>query len=628
MPDRKIEQPIIVDKHLGMFTSLPSHMIPDYYDANALNASFLSVGYFSSQLQYTRWLTSLVDGSFQPGSSTTFSRSNGLEIPMVVMNHTTKNSLYWINTFGTEPTLELLVDNLTANRRMAYSDQGYNTNSTDGIYFCDGVMDYSFWNGAIAQIASNTATVITLTAQGEYNTSAALGFAASGNVMVGGTVYAYTGISGLTLTGLTALPALTVGAAVYQGVTTYSGAPKFDIMAVNDGRVWGTNSDGVRVYGSEVGDGSNFTVPGTPVPSDPFFFDLIEGNGGMTGLQFFKGYMLLFKRNMVKYFSIDLITDTTRGFSTDILRSGDDLGAASPAGILTINNKCYYVSPKGGIRWVGESEAKDGFTFGDLTNPIRPTLKDGEFSTSNLLYHEKERILLATYQSDSTFSYNNKQIAIEFTEDDALVDVKPICIYDWPIATFFKLSENLYFGSSLEGKIFKAFDGYTKDGAPSLTVVTLKRYAFSNRFNRNRIKWIGVRGRMAPGQLIRFIVSYDRSSSLGTAQGFLSYDEGKYIFSQGTPPTIGSDPIGVSPIGGSLEAIEDLDPYLVFFTLPENQFPYDIELTVYNEGIDEEGNILGTRFTVEDVGFYASNEQLNTDNKRMKPLLDFNTNDV
>lgn len=84
------------------------------------------------------------------------------------------------------------------------------TAKINNLIFVDGVEDNVYlWTGAVTKIASNTATTVTKEGSATW---ASLGFPATGNVRLGGTLYAYTGGSTTTtLTGLTALPALTVG---------------------------------------------------------------------------------------------------------------------------------------------------------------------------------------------------------------------------------------------------------------------------------------------------------------------------------------------------------------------------------------------------------------------------------
>lgn len=697
MPDQDILKPIVIDRHYGMFTSLPSYLIPDGYVANSLNIQSQNIGYITPWKLYTELLSHTVTGKFISGVN--FKKSDGTILPMLLLDTGTVCKLYWYNAASTR--LELLLDNLTTGKRMAWSGEGYNTNTTDGIFFCNGVQNYSFWNGATTVLTSAVSANDI-----EINVSDTTNFSTKGTIIYNGTEVNYgsktaTKLKGATITGtgiafvdsnpdtitdtgngfvtagfqagdkivvsgttnnnttftvatvaagtLTLIPGDTVtaeaaGASVTitgyfhasagadDGVaeavddSTYSSAPKFDILTVNDGRVFGSFTDGVRVYFSQVGVGSNFTSDTDP--DDPGFFDLIEGGGNVTALGTFKDFVLVCKKDLVKYYQLTYPTSTTRARDTDILRQGTDLGCAGPDAILSVNDRTYYVSPNGGVRWIGESDVRDGLTYGDMTNLIHPTLADGVFDLSKMVYWEKERVMIITYRSDSDASYHDRQVMIEFTESDAIAKVNPIGINDWDIGCFFEYGGDLYFGSNIESKVYKAFDGYSKAGAPALTLVTFKRYAFGNRFTRKGIKYLAVRGRIPSGQLLHFVLSYDRAGALGVLEATMSHDERRYIIATGPSPTIGSEEIGVNVLGGSLDNADELDPFLVIFELPTSYKPYDIELTIYSDGVDADGNLVGNRFSIEDIAFYPLEEPLNVDANRKKPFIDSNINDL
>jgi len=621
MSDQKIKKPIVIDKFFGMYTSLPSYLIPDFYVASSLNMSYVSIGYTNPFELYSLFLKHTVKGSFL--SSETFTRPDGIEIPLILLDTGSKCVLYWYNAVAKQ--LEILVDDLTTGKRMAFSGKGYNTTTSDGIFFCNGIDEYTFWNGAHGTIKSNTATVITL----NEASAATQGFdATGGTIRYKGTDYTYSGVSGATLTGLSALPTLVAdtGIAEIPDITTgNTGGALFDIMWVQDGRIWGARTDGILVYYSKVGDGTLFTAGDNP--DDAGSFDIIEGTGPITAGAAFKDYSVIYKKDLAKYYQLVYPTNSTKTRNTDIIRQGDDLGCAGPDAILSLDDRVYYTSPKGGIRWIGKSESNDGFTFDDFTNVIRPTLKDGIFTGCHMFYFERERVLVSTYKKDSDSSKEDRQITVEFTEDDALVQARPININDWPMNVFFKYSGEWYGCSNLEKEIYKLFDGYTKNGAPALTSVTLKRYSFGNKFTRKRIDYIGVPGRIASGCLLHFSLSYNQDGVLKFLEATLEYNEGKFI-TQGNINVIGQNEIGTNPIGGNLDDIEELDPFLVFFWMPRNVFPYNVELTIYCEGVDSTGRVTGNRYTIEPIAFYVEEENLNIDKYRVKNFNEVNINDL
>jgi len=82
---------------------------------------------------------------------------------------------------------------------------GNNSEKVNLLIFCNGVDSASTWNGATATVASVTANTIvcneTLATSGSQE-----GFTSTGNAIVDGTTYAYTGITAKTFTGVTPDP--------------------------------------------------------------------------------------------------------------------------------------------------------------------------------------------------------------------------------------------------------------------------------------------------------------------------------------------------------------------------------------------------------------------------------------
>lgn len=89
-----------------------------------------------------------------------------------------------------------LLSGLTATR-LIFDTWWNNTLKKDVLLFCDGSADLKNWSGAIGLISSTTVNTIVLT-----STVASLGFTSAGTVIINGTEYTYSGVSGSTLTGV------------------------------------------------------------------------------------------------------------------------------------------------------------------------------------------------------------------------------------------------------------------------------------------------------------------------------------------------------------------------------------------------------------------------------------------
>jgi hypothetical protein len=602
LPDLKIN-----DKWYGMYSRKGSALIPDFYVANALNVSFSDISGVSPFKQYSDFANQLSsDGRII--SSTTVFKAIGTEIPLRVRDDGTNTHLEWYNSVA--ESWETLLPNLTTAKTMAFAD--FNTSTQDGVYMCNGVMNYSFWKKAIGSIASNTATVITL----NETSASTQGFSSGGGtVIVNGTEYTYTGISGATITGLSGLPTFDANEGVAEAVddSTYSTVAKFNILLVADGRVWGAIAGYPRLYFSEVGDGSNFTTGDTP--DDPGVRDFVEGEGGITSLAAIKENIIVFKNDLVRLYKLDYPSSSTRISISKELRRGDSVGAVNHQGTITIGEAVFYVTARGGVKSVSLSQEVDGFNFEDVTDNISPTLKDGIFTSATSVYWEKEKILLVSFKKDSDSSYNDRVIAIEFAKDENEQYRKSLGIMDWMVNSWFKYYGDLCFGSSYEPNCFKAFDGYRRGDADTsfTSLVTLKRYKFSQSpVMQKDIDYLVVTGWILSGKLT-FQLEYNYLGSMAHLEAEFdptnASDQNHII--QPETNMLGAFEMGTEPIGGTLDNIDELNYFMVFFTLPTQHHPIDAQLTVYCTDI-------GQRWKIETCGFNVKDAQMKVPDRYKK----------
>lgn len=590
----KVDKPLNINRFLGTYTSKPSHLIPDFYLANALNISCGSVGLLSPFKGYSDFVSADTPDTVYIVNSVRFRKGDGQQIPLIALEDGSNVKMYWYNPVAL--ALEHL-QSLTTATVPSFSGEGYNTSTADGIYWSNGVDNYTAWSGAVGSVSTNDATTITLNAVTGYSDAADLGFAASGTVHVNGTDYTYAALSGWQLTGLTALPTFDANEGVAQAVTTDAAIPKFNYLVVADGRVWGGRNNSIRLYYSAVGDGGNFTA-GTN-PDDPGYRDFVEGGGVITGLSAIREYIIVGKSDLVRYFKLEYPTSTSRTTVSEVLMQGDNQGPASHFAMVPFRDQVWYLSGKGGVRSVGINQDSSGFVKEDVTEIVRPSLRDAVTTGARGIFFEKERIIRFSYKNNSDSTRNDREILIELVKGDDEVERSAITFSDYTVGGYFIYQDELYFGSSFEGKIFQMFDGYTKANNPFNTIATLKRYNFGSPVNQKTFEYIAVAGFIAPGQLIQFQLSYNNEGSLATFESQLSASETQFM-TEVQLNTIGAFAMGTEPIGGTIEDIDEMNIFLVFFRLPEYK-PYDVQLTIYGDGTDENGETVGNRWAIEGV---------------------------
>lgn len=593
-----IKNPITIDRWDGLFTLKGSHLIGDNFLANSLNIS-VSDGSISPFKMYSLFANRLTTGADKQIVNTfTTVRADGTEIPLRVRDDGSNTHIEWYNS--TDNAWDTLLPNLTTAKIPTFAD--FNTSTQDEVWWCNGTENMTLWDKVFSTVASNTATVITL------NEDAATAGFSSGTVIVNGTEYSYTGVSGNDLTGLSGLPTFSADEGVAHAAddSTHSALTKYDILLSADGRMWGANSEGVTLAYSKVGDATDWTAGSTPSAAGSI--DLVEGEGGITNLKAIKKNIFVFKRDLVSLYNLEYPSSTTRVETLDELRRGDSNGCVGKLAAVKTGQTIFYTTPKGGVKEITLSEQHESFDFNDVTDNIRPTIDDGVFTSCAMAYFEKERIILSSFKKNSDSSRNDRVIAVQLVKDEKNKPYAALGILDWTVNSWFLYSNELYFGDSFQPNCFKAFDGYSKDGGPFNAIATTKRYGFEKTaIKQKEILYMPVSGWIASGTTIKFELDYDYNGVMSHLTSELASTESDYIV-EPQLNTIGAFEMGTEPIGGTMDDIDELNYFRVFFSLPSNVHPYDIQLTVYSDTEGSRWKIETLTFDVKDAQFLISKD--------------------
>ena len=611
----ELNVPIVINQWEGMMSLFDSVIIPDFYLANSVNCSCQGLGSIGPFQQFSPFASIAGSGSII-SSQTVYKADAGLnqsQIPIIDVDNGSYVVKYWYNAANNS------LEYLTALAKhyatgVAFVTADFNTATADGCFFCNGVDEYTAWNKAIGTVASNDATSITL----NEADAAQQGFEASGTVLVSGVEYAYTSISGNQLLGLTALPTFAVDAGVSQKVDISADATdrRFNIMWVNDGRIWGSKYSSIRILYSKVGDGTDWT-PGTD-PADPGFKDFIEGSGGMRAIASIDQWEILFKDDIVIAYTLQYPTSTTRTELVKEIKRGKGVGAVCQQSTIKIGQELYYASSLGGIKMITSSETvTDGFDFNDLTEDVRPTLTNGVFDLSaRAMWNEKDRTYSCAYKKNNQSTANDMAVVIEVTKGTDGTQRMPIGFVDWNVGSWFDYLGEVYFGSSLAQKCYKAFDGYQRGEADTAyqALFTLKRYRFStNPLKQKQIRYLCVIGAMSDGGIMNFQLDLNYLGSLAHLEASLSAEETQY-FVEPQFNTIGSFANGTEPIGGTLQDIQDLKYFNVYFTIPPEFKPFDMQLTAYTAQA-------GIRWKIESIVFDVFDAERDVDSNLKKAFI-------
>lgn len=572
--------------NLGLQTRLEPDMIPDGAFSEVQNIIFdgKAFGPRKGSALFGDYPTTIMGFVI---SIFNYIRGDGTELPMRVIQDDTNAKTYIEVYDATNDSWELLVNNLTASKVMGFA--AYNDTGNERVYFCNGSNNYSKWNGAIAYVASTTVNSITVSGT---TSLANLGFSASGNVVINGTTYTYSGLSSQTFTGVGTDPTSQAnGSFLMQAADTssLSSITKGNILLVHNAKMAkaGHPTRPTLLELSVTGNPEDFST--TTGVTGAVAEDLPEGGGAITSLHEKDEELLLFKANIVKRYKLEI--NTSNNALIPFLRpllTGIDLGAVNDQGTVGTDTDIFYVSEIGGIRSLLRV-VNEGVTQLEpfhITREIKPTIEDFDFSNAASTFFDNKVLVACASEVGSA----NDVVIVWDTINKAL------SIYrGWNVRCWMVYNKQLYFGSSLEPKVYQAYVNYDEGGNPLRALATTKRFTWGERYKRKSISFFCVEGLITEGTTISVSLRYDDGGTLGQLDGqIFGNPDNDYIFVS-SGEEFGLNPYGIVPFGGNSEE-DDFNRFRVFFPLPQDISPFNIEAVFSSSGIGQRWKILSYGF--------------------------------
>lgn len=485
----------------------------------------------------------------------------------------------------------------------------FNDTGSNQLVYGNGIEAMRIWNGATGAISSTTVNTIVLTGTA---TLAQRGFAASGSVIINGTSYAYTGISAQTFTGVGTDPtgeANGSGVAQVIDTSTLSAADKGSILLSTQSRLFlaGISATPNQVTFSDVGDVTNYTGAN---PADGGFEDFPQMNGDITALSYLDDWIIVFSANKIIAFKFQFPSSTTR---VTIRKDIADEGCASYKAIRKFSDQIIYITPKGGIKRLSQLSSENVFNVDDLTSKISPTIKNFIWDDSAIEFLRKDRIIIAAGKSDSDQTVNNKAISMHLTLNQDGGNEINLGIMDWYISDMAIYGGNLHFGAGFSSRNYKAFDGYSKDGAPYIWRRTERVENFGNAWTKKDIKFLAVRGLIGAGTTLNIKVKYGINGSTSVSEMELDFTEdGEFIVQQALN-TLGGFELGTEPLGGTIDEVGELNPFSVMFPLPDI-IDREMQVEFGTDGSGQRVAIDSYAFGTDNADFVSDEEEQTIDN--------------
>ena len=599
----------------GMNSLLRATELPQGFAADSLNSDLGSSSIAAPMKGYARY-----GHQANPNNAIvrkfTYQKGDGLEIQLQVRDNATNYIVEYLNEEDTRNSnngqwsiLEAglsrsrtLSDGTTKLLRIDFAP--FNDTGTNQLVYCNGVESPRIWNGAIGKIASTTTTTITLNGS---TTAATRGFGATGSLIINGTSYAYTGLSSNQFTGVTSDP---TGEAVGSGITqvvntsSLSAADKGSILLSAQQRLFmaGITAAPNRVTFSDIGDVTNYTGS---TPSDGGFEDFPQMNGDITALSFLGEWILAFSERKIIAFKFIFPSSTTR---VTQLKDIADEGAATHKAVCKFGDQIVYITPTGGIKRITQIGAENIFNVEDLTEPLRPTIKDFVWDDAALEYDKRHKVFFAAGKSSTDVDDNDKAVMLWLTEDGVGNKRFNLGIADWFIRDMTVFKQEVHFGSSVSSRSYRAFDGFTKDGGPYSWRRIERVELFDNAWEKKHVKFLGVRGEIVPGAKLNITLKYGTNGSISSQTMSISGTDTDFVVQQPLN-VLGGFQLGTEPLGGTIDEIGEMNPYSVIFELP-HIYTREFQLWFESEGTTQRVSVDSYGFNVEDTEQHITADEI------------------
>ncbi len=432
------------------------------------------------------------------------------------------------------------------------------TDNINKLIMCNGEDYYRIWSGITGVTASSTANTIVLAGAVDLDD---LGFSAMGTIVVNGTDYAYTGLSGKTFTGVTP-DSTAVGASKYavQKPVAFASLPLGSKIISHNGRIIMNTRETTALYGGGSFVGSNlnnpedFTFSVPRVASEGYQMIMSEGGGNITALASFEGDVAIFKKTAVNRHTVTLDANDypyqQQLLPYDSMATGL-VGCVGQKSVCSLANQVLFVSPKKIIQSLQRIQQVDypqALPFSDRIQAYVNDLTWDEDSCS--VGYEKFAYF---YAKDADSAVNDRGMRYNQRFDAWDTPIRGL-----EVSAFFTYGGSLYgcLGSSPDIlKMEEGVNDYATDavvGNPINAKLTLQRMSYGNNSDRTRTQRCFVEGWMAKNGSITFTVNIDENGKsytgtlLGTETGYqfnVSTDEG----------TFADDEFGADVFGGSWE---------------------------------------------------------------------------
>lgn len=529
-------------------------------------------------------------------SGVTWNSSTGLELPM--RQYDDELEVYLGTVDGTAinawTRVKASLSTTEIARYAAWWDTGENI---DLLLFIMGDANIYEWGGGVAVVTSLTGTTVTKAGSATFAQNR---FYAARNMTFfcvrTGTEYTYTGGAGTTtLTGIADTTGLIAGDVLIQKVVTASNKPASghtnDTIHVFENQLVIGSFDDNEVFISQNDDYDDFTYSAPRVAGEGALLTLDGPSGGFgtlsNSLLAFAGRNSIFR---AKYTEITVGSTLSETLTVDKLKSGIDQSAKSPDCIIPIGNALAYLSYEPALRLLDQPESIEGPQLRTLSNPIKPDFDDETWTNANGLWYKNALYISAPSSS--------KVYILEFVED-ASGSVRRY----WqapqilPARTLAVINNLLHAHSNSVAETYQLFTGFSDvnsndDKIPIHAIATCAYRNFDDRAALKNFDEYYVEGEISPAtDDLVLALDYDFGGHTQSIDRTIDGSDDGILLETVPNASLGVNPLGQEPLGGSSEIPADSRKFRVIFEIARDDFN-EIRATFATNDVDRYWSII------------------------------------
>lgn len=484
-----------------------------------------------------------------------------------------------------------------------------NTNKKDKLLMVNGDDIIYDWSGGLTAVLAGS--INTITKYNSETTWAEDGFTPTGQVVIEGVTYTYTGGTGTQiLTGVTpdasGINPSSITVPGYQPVVANSSKPvanfKSDFIKVVNNQLFVGSYSSRLTYISDDSDYTNFTVPGTRAPGDPELLTL-DAPGKGIGLRqgvahIFAGTSYLHRVIFSQITVGSVLTEQTKAPREDLANLQ---GALAHEFIDTVGDSLIYLTQENQLVIYGTYRNINQAKYPSLSLAVQDELSQENFSGGHLR-SIGEFIYITAPTSGRTYLHQTRELI------DALGNITAERLWHPPQvwnAQRIAVINGVVFGhSNVNPQIYQLWDTEQwHDDSPEdepLPYDSVMRLAYWNYKGRRQglayFDKVYTEGYISEGSVLNAYVLYDyQGSSSIQNPNINSVEKPVKFFIGANPPSLGDAPIGDNPLGDGLteETIDQemLPKFRCINSLSiVNCFEY--QLVIYSSEVDSRWEII------------------------------------